>query len=133
MIASEHESEDMWWWWLLFAPVFGGFYLGKVLGICAQTWNDAFILMTQKRIGHKKHYGLIVHIVYKPCVLWCESRFDASVLFNKCMGPRMLFSVNRGNIHRPWKQILVGGAVTVRKYAHMHRQLVHEINKLNKH
>ena len=109
--------------WLL-APVVGGLCLGHVLGIAKHTLNDLHLsFLLRKQCVERRRFGVAVVLCWSVWVVWCETRDHAEATFGSLRGPRMLFIVNKGNVHRSWKEVLFGGRMSHRVYARIHVKL----------
>jgi hypothetical protein len=115
---------SMWSFAWLLPPVIGGLFLGRVLGIAKHTFGDLRFLLYSKQDAQKRHWGVAVCVVFWVWVVWCESRHEADLAFTQLKGPRIIFAVNRGNTHRPWKEVLFGGRMSHSVYDRMHGRLM---------
>ena len=110
----------MWHWLLVY--VFGGLLLGSALGVAKHTFSDLRFLLG-KQDAEKRHWGVAVCVVFWVWIVWCGSRHEADLAFTQLRGPRIIFSVNRGNSHRPWKETLLGGRMSPSVYARIYVKL----------
>jgi hypothetical protein len=112
----------MWSFVWLLAPAVGGLFLGNALGVAKHTLSDVRFL-TRRRGTEKRHWGVAVCIVFGVWIAWCDSRCDADDVFGQLRGSRLIFAVNRGNVHKPWRDVLFGGRMSPRVYGRMCAEL----------
>ena len=93
-----------------------------MLGIAKHTLNDLRFLL-RKQCVERHRFGVAVVLFWSVWVVWCETRDQAEATFGLLRGPRMLFIVNKGNKHRPWKEVLFGGKMSHSVYARIHVEL----------